>query len=136
MSSGFPKVERLSDGRTRYEWTAKLGRQLEGSLSELSERLRESALARYRQTLRDQGFVEDADAGLQLEVALTEVGQALYQLEVKSAGEAPNWDIASLFTVMQAFDEAAGPALEIQGRSRSDCPPWFLRAEDAVSDNM
>ena len=84
MSEVFPQVERLADGRTQYRWTSKLACPVTGSLSDLSVRVRSTAMARYRQTLRDQGFATDAEAELHLEVGVAEVGSDVYQVEVSS----------------------------------------------------
>jgi len=129
VSSIFPQVEHLPEGRTQYRWTTRLERPVGGSLHKLSDEVRNTTLARYRQALRTGGQADHAGADLYLEVEIAEAGLAVYELRVRSAGHAPNWDMASLFGVMQTFDELAGPALEIQGRIRSECPPWFLHAD-------
>jgi hypothetical protein len=131
MSSVFPAIERLADGGRRYSWTTRLEQRPSGPLEGLATQVEEMTLTRYRQALRQGDLGQHADADLQLQVTIEEGPGGLYTLDVRASGDAPNWDAASLFGVMQALDALAGPVLEIQGRKRAECPPWFVRTDEA-----
>jgi len=62
------------------------------------------------------------------EVSVREIGGAVYELTVTAPTFPPDWDMACVFNVMRSFDRRVGPVLEVQGRDRSKCPPWFFNS--------
>jgi hypothetical protein len=55
-----------------------------------------------------------------------EAAQNFYAFEVIAPLQPDAWSMAATFNVMAAFDAMEGPVEEIDGRPRSNCPPWFF----------
>jgi hypothetical protein len=121
---GSPAADLMADGRLRYHWTARIGKRLRSPIEHLPPRLRDLAIQTYRATLQGQGYDDSGD--LQLEVVVREAAQNFYAFEVIAPLQPDAWSMAATFNVMAAFDAMEGPVEEIDGRPRSNCPPWFF----------
>jgi tetratricopeptide (TPR) repeat protein len=82
--------------------------------------------------LRSQGYDREASAELEAEVAVAALGGGVYELTVTAPVRPPDWDMACVFCVMRSFDRRVGPVIEVQGRVRSECPPWYFDNAEGV----
>jgi hypothetical protein len=130
---GFlPKIEKLPGDRKCWRWQARVGAGVSGQLEVLGAAMQADAVAEYRETLISQGHVQDAAVTVEAEVSVREIGGGVFELTVTAPAFPSDWDMACVFCVMRSFDRRVGPVLEIQGRERSKCPPWFLDGSKTV----
>jgi hypothetical protein len=129
---GFPTIEGATDGRRRWSWRTVTSATVTVSAAELADALRDAATANLLGSEPWNGPEGRAAAG-RTEVVVTSLGSGAYDLVVTAAVAPSDWDMAFTFGVMQAFDRLAGPVIEVQGRPRTGCPPWYLSSESESS---
>jgi hypothetical protein len=129
---GFPTIEDAADGKRRWSWQAVTSNDVTVPTEELANSLHAEATSNLLAAEPWEGqHGQSAAASTHLNVS--SAGDGTYELAVTAPTRPSDWDMAFTFGVMQAFDRIAGPVVEVQGRPRAQCPPWYLSLERASS---
>jgi hypothetical protein len=129
---GFPTIDVTADGKRRWSWQTVTSNDVTVSTEELANSLHAEAASSLLASEPWEGQRGQL-AAASTDVTVSSAGDGTYELAVTAPTAPSDWDMAFTLGVMQAFDRIAGPVVEVQGRPRAQCPPWYLSPERVSS---